>query len=528
MPFALPLFDANGSFGKPAAGGAEFPTVAERLAHMDRLGIARSLVWNSEATQNHALSSNRRLLDEIARTPGAGGRIVPSLVVSGLMTYERDGIDALRRQMEEGQTRALRFTHVFGRLTLMQCEPVFRVLRDRKPFVCLSARGANAQDILEFAGIFPDIPIILTNVIWGEGIGVFDLMRRRPNVLLEISWWHTWEGVRLAVEHFGPERVLFGTGSRSHAGAAIAALARARISDAARALVAHGNMDRLTGLTTSARASGVRSALWQRCLDGEPLGVDIVDAHGHIGPSGGYVLERHEERAQVPLALRAMDELGQRTMIISGIQAALGSPVEGNDLVEEVLRPHAGRLPAYVVFNPIYAQEILPRLDGWFAGGVFVGFKLLCSYWGTPVTDARFKPMWEYAHARRLPILLHTWEGGMDSPAMLRPIVAAFPEAAFVLGHSGGGNRGRAEAESLAAEYPNVFLEWCGSFCSTVLWEETLRRVKPEQVVYGTDAMAHDIHWELGRLLSADLSDEVLTPILGGNMRRVLARRKTT
>jgi hypothetical protein len=37
---------------------------------------------------------------------------------------------------------------------------------------------------------------------------------------------------------------------------------------------------------------------------------------------------------------------------------------------------------------------------------------------------------------------------------------------------------------------------------------------------------AHGIDWELGRLLSLDVADEVLVPILGANMRRILTRRR--
>jgi predicted TIM-barrel fold metal-dependent hydrolase len=78
----------------------------------------------------------------------------------------------------------------------------------------------------------------------------------------------------------------------------------------------------------------------------------------------------------------------------------------------------------------------------------------------------------------------------------------------------------------MALEFPNVFLETCGSFCTTRRWEDTLKSVPVSQVVYGTDAAAHDIHWELGRILSLDVSEEVLVPILGQNMRRILARRQ--
>ena len=129
---------------------------------------------------------------------------------------------------------------------------------------------------MDFAALFPDVPLVLTDLIWVCAIGAFDAMRQRPNVLMETSWWHTWEGVALAVKHFGAERVLFGTGYRSHNGAAIAALARAEISQEQRELIAHGNLDRLTGSATEERAADRPSGnrLWQRCLAGEPLGVD--------------------------------------------------------------------------------------------------------------------------------------------------------------------------------------------------------------------------------------------------------------
>lgn len=525
------LFDANGVFGKASTGGSEFPTIRARLDHMDRLGITRSLVWNEESRQDHALSSNQRLIDEIARTPGARGRVIPSLTVSGLMTYERDGIQALARQMKAGATRALRFvTRVPGRLTLCQLEPVIRAIQPLRPFILLRHDEAGVPDILEFSAVFPDVPLILTDYAWGPCITVYDLMRRRKSILADNSWHHTCSGLELAVKQFGAGRLVFGTGPRSHNGAAIAALARADITDAERNRVAHGNLDRLLGIRAAAASRPVagthRNRLWMRLLDGQPLGVDVIDCHGHLGPSAGYVLEAQDEREQVALGLKQMDAIGIRTMLVSGLQALMGGPVEGNDLLEQLLRPHRGRFAGYVAFNPFYADELIPRLDGYFSGPVFIGFKTLCDYWQVPATDARFKPMWEYASRYRLPVLAHTWAGSFDSPRMFDDIARRYPRVPILLGHSGGGDAGRREAEEVACKRRNVYLEWCGSFCSTIRWEETLKRVPVEQVLFGTDAMVHGIDWELGRLLSVDVPDRVLTPILGANMRRILAARR--
>lgn len=523
------LFDVNASVGLLATGPGEFPTVRSRLEAMDRLGVARALVWHAGSVQNHALSGNQMLLEEIRRTPGAPGRLIPALTVSGLLAYERDGLATLRTQMRAGSTRALRFVNAFGRLTLMQLEPVIREVRPLKPFIVLAHNQATIADVMEFSAAFPDVPLVLTSVMWGPCATVFELMRRRRNVLLELSWMHSFGAVEMAVKEFGASRVLFGTGPKSHGGAAIGALARATLTPPQRERIAHGNLDRLCGLKPARALTPIRwraNTLWPRFLAGQPLDVDVVDAHGHVGAAAGYVLEAQDERAQIKRALAEMDALGIRTFFVSGMQALNACPVAGNERVEQVLRPHHDRILGYVAFNPCYAAALIPRLDGYFRGTVFKGFKTHCAYWQVDITDKRYAPMWAYADRYRLPVLSHTWDGPYNTPSMFKHLVKRYPNVAFLMGHAGGGNQGRAEAEALAHAHPNVYLEWCGSFCSTVCWEDTLQRVSPRQVVFGTDAMLHGFAWELARLLSLDVSDAVLALILGGNMRRILARRR--
>ena len=151
-------------------------------------------------------------------------------------------------------------------------------------------------------------------------------------------------------------------------------------------------------------------------------------------------------------------------------------------------------------------------------------------HWNIPVTDPDFNPLWEYADNHRLPILLHTWNDKVDAPKMLTEIVPRYPNATFILGHSG--NTDRPDAEKLALDNPNVYLEWCGSFVNPTDWRETLERLGNRRILYGSDFISwearwgHDPAWEMGRLLSLDVPDETLIPILGSNMRGILARRK--
>lgn len=109
---------------------------------------------------------------------------------------------------------------------------------------------------------------------------------------------------------------------------------------------------------------------------------------------------------------------------------------------------------------------------------------------------------------------------------MIDGLAKWYPNVAFILGHSGGTCQGREEAEQMGEKHRYVYLEWCGSFCSAHSWINIINIVGPRKIVFGTDAMPHSIYWELGRLLSLDVPDSVIRPILGENMRRILAQRR--
>lgn len=354
---------------------------------------------------------------------------------------------------------------------------------------------------------------------------LLDLMRRCSNILTDTSWMHT-PTVGDFAERFGAARVLFALGLRAHAGASMAGLAYASVSEADGQGIACGNLERLLGLKPSGEQH-IAGATWRNFLGGIPPARDIIDAHGHLGPSGGWAIREPDMRRQAGDAVRTMDRLGIRTFIVSGSAALASDPVAGNLQLEQETAAHHDRIHGYLAFNPVYADDLIPRLDDFFSRPFFVGFKLLCDYWGVPVTDPRFRAAYAYAHAHRLPILVHTWNGSHDSPKMLEGIVRKYPQAAFLLAHCGGGDSGRAEAEELASAHANVYLEFCGSFCARRLWEDTLKKVGPGKVIYGSDALGHDMAWELGRLLSLGYPAAKLKPILGDNMRGLLTRRKS-
>jgi predicted TIM-barrel fold metal-dependent hydrolase len=530
MSANLELFDPTKTFGPTCDAPPQFLAAADLLAHMDRLGIARALAYYSEARTFLTGLGNEWLLEKLAAVPAAQNRIFPAAVIAPSTRYNRGTLPRLKEHLVAGRIRALRY---FARgSNLRQIEKLLEELLPYQPLLLLDARESPSLDeILNCATQFPTLPIAVLQTMWPGELALADLMERCPNIHIDTSWMHSDNTLEWMVRHFGAERVLFGGGPDSHNGAAIASLAHAEISAGDKQLIAGGNLQRLlrledlspTGITPLS-PTRTDKPLWNAYLRGEKLEIDLIDAHAHPTAVGTWLREEADPDAFAQRLVHVMDRIGVDMMCMAGVRACFGDSIADHADNEKRLGALGGRFRGYLTFNPAQAMEIEATLDDYFSRDYYIGFKLLNDYWHIPLTDKVFYPMWQYANAHRLPILMHTWVGPCDDPAMLREIAPAHPDAIFILGHSGGSNHD--SAITLAQANPNVYLEWCGSFCSMQRWEEVIAQVGAGQVLFGSDCIVHNLDWELGRMLSLDLPDEELLPILGGNMRKVLAMRR--
>lgn len=531
------LFSPNGLIGRGAYAEAEFPTAASLADHLDRLGIDRSLVWHVSARDLNPTLGNRRILEEISGA-GLGHRLIPGFAVTPACFFENGALEFLRESLRSGATRALRVFPELGRFPIREIERLLGELAPDGPVLFWDCpHQHNELDLRDFehlANAFPRLTFVITQKMWGGFHGVLDAMWRCPNLCVDTSWLHMRGTIELLCERFDAGRVLFGVGFKAHHGAAVAALAHARIPEDDRERIAHENLERIlnlppvSGLARPEPGRNGRNRLWEPFRAGRALEVpDVIDAHGHTPPhTRGWVLRESGFDAGMAEVVGNMDRLGIRRIIVSPGSALFGDNLAGNREAERLLAPLADRVSAYLVFNPLYAEDMVPELDAFFDRGLYVGFKVLAAYWKRPLRDPGFLPVWETANRRRLPILIHTWDDRYNSPAQLEAIAPAYPDASFLLGHSGGGTAGRLEAEELARANPNVYLEFCGSFTTPRPFEVSLERVGRNRVIFGTDTDAHDPAWELGRYLSMPLPDEVLLPGLGANMRGILSRAR--
>jgi predicted TIM-barrel fold metal-dependent hydrolase len=221
-------------------------------------------------------------------------------------------------------------------------------------------------------------------------------------------------------------------------------------------------------------------------------------------------------------ARRLLERANVRRLVICH-HGSLLCPAMGNRANVEAVASMPDLLRAYCAVNGNYPAQIeqdVAAFDG-LHPQVFVGFKLLSDYHRVPVTDARCRPAWELAQARRLPVLLHTWGGSAYNgyPAV-REVAERYPEARILLGHSLHGEWDR--AVEMARTFPNVYLELTAVPDERGPVEKFVREAGSRKVIFGTDFPWFGQNYYIGALLGAGLDDEALRDILYRNARRLL------
>lgn len=522
-------FNCNAVIGKNWQNAGDFATAADLVKHLDGLGVDRSLVYHEYAQSGSTMGGNSELLEQIRPY---SDRLFPIFCITPPDFYRTGRMQYLRSVAASGQVRAFRISNA---IRPRRFEALIGALAEYKPlfmFDSIRAKGDYTEDFIYLGKRYPQVSFVVTRQMWVGMNTLFDAMREVPNLYVDTSILHINHVYELIRDEFGIGRLLYGFNFAATSGASQGALAHADFTAAEKELVAHGNLEKLLGIPALDRPLAPEpdladKPLWKAFREGRRLeNVEIWDAHSHWGSNtrpDGWIIRGHDDRENMLADIAGvLDKLGMsRSCLIPGLR---GKPKELTYELEERAKAFPGRFLGYVPYNPYFAelwtQEVL---DDLFSRDFFIGFKTLCSYWQIRLDDPRFEPMWRYADRHHLAVLSHNWGDNWNSPAMLTDIVKRYPGVQFLIGHSGGNLRGRLEAEKLAAEAPNVYLEVCAEFCCERSLAEAIRTLGIERFLFGSDTYCHNVAYELASFLSLPLPDDELRPALADNMKRIVA-----
>jgi predicted TIM-barrel fold metal-dependent hydrolase len=220
------------------------------------------------------------------------------------------------------------------------------------------------------------------------------------------------------------------------------------------------------------------------------------------------------------LMLHAMDAAGVDVSCLFAIFHPDGTT--GNDLLARFIARHPDRFAGFAYVSPTMPERMIPELTRAIDVLKFPAIKLYPPYTPWPFNAKPWHPIYEFANARGLAILFHTDQAENHRPRYFEELAPMYPNAHFVAGHAGILAEARAEAIAAARKYPNVYLETCSTYRTPGVIEQLVEEAGADRVLFGSDTPLMDPRPQIGKIITARISDEAKRLILGGNASRLL------
>lgn len=259
---------------------------------------------------------------------------------------------------------------------------------------------------------------------------------------------------------------------------------------------------------------------------GLPTKGKVIDCHAHLTHHSRSTWETDDRRL-----IEGADKLGIDQLCCSILTPRRPATAEGfrecNRWTAEGMRRFPGRVLGYCYVNPGYTREALEEIRRCVCDRGFMGIKLYNEY---TCTEPVVFPIVELAIELGIPILHHASHSHyfvedqprMSDSAHLAELARRYPEAMLICAHFSGG--GDWEWTIKAARHaPNVFLDTSGSVTDDGSVDLAVAVAGADRVVFGTDSSMTAC---VGKIRGTELSAQDKEKILGGNMARLLGRRK--
>jgi len=259
---------------------------------------------------------------------------------------------------------------------------------------------------------------------------------------------------------------------------------------------------------------------------GLPHKSKVIDCHAHLTHHS-----RRDWEADDRKLIEAADKLGIDQLCCSALTPQRPANPDGfrecNQWTAEGMKRFPGRVLGYCYVNPGYPREALEEIRRCVGGRGFIGIKLYNEY---TANEPIVFPIVELAVELGVPILHHAGHSHYfveDQPRLtdsghLADLARRYPEAMLICAHISGGGDWE-WAIKAARPAPNLMLDTSGSVTDADTVDMAARVVGVDRLVFGCDS---SMTAGIGKIRGADLSPQDKEKILGGNLMRLLGRRK--
>ena len=252
----------------------------------------------------------------------------------------------------------------------------------------------------------------------------------------------------------------------------------------------------------------------------------VIDCHAHLNHHSRATWEVDDRKLIEAADKLRIDQLCCSTLTPHRLATADGFR-ECNRWTADGMRRFPNRVLGYCYVNPGYGREALEEVRRCVGDNGFIGVKLYNEY---TCTEPVVFPIVELAIELGVPILHHASHSHYfveDQPRLtdgghLAELAHRYPEAMLICAHISGGGDWEWTIKALR-HAPNVLLDTSGSVTDDGSVDMAVGVVGVDRVVFGCDS---SMTAGVGKIRGADLSAQDKQKILGGNMLRILRRRK--
>jgi len=245
----------------------------------------------------------------------------------------------------------------------------------------------------------------------------------------------------------------------------------------------------------------------------------VVDTHNHVGGWSELYAD-----GSIDDFVRRMDSAGVDKACINHIYTP--DATRANDIVARCVEKHPDRLYGVAYVTPQYQNEAIPELERAFDR---LGMKYLfipdTTFSQYPMDDSRYERIYDWVSARGFAIMCNIPQASDVGPSpgeRYAAIADKYPNVNWVIAHSGNTADGQEQSVLAARLAPNVYLETCSSWGEHGTIEYLVEGAGEDRVLFGSDLALMDPRSQLGRIVTADISDDSKHKVLGLNAVRVL------
>ena len=245
----------------------------------------------------------------------------------------------------------------------------------------------------------------------------------------------------------------------------------------------------------------------------------VIDMHSHAGRWGTLGVDDDAARF-----VQVMDAAGVDRACINCI--FYGDPRRGNDTVAGFVARYPDRFIGVGFVTPHYPEEVIGELERAFDTLRMKFLKLYPTYYGRPIDDDGYLPIFEWADDRGIVIMSHSSyvddRDTLTAPRRFVGLAQRFTRVRWLLAHSGNVRPGQEQAVEAARACPNIYLETCTSFGEHGTIEYLVEGAGADRVLFGSDMPLMDARYQLGRIVTADIPEDAKRKVLGLNATRLL------